>query len=126
MKAVGAVYLSRLKPHGQTAADGTFLLTMQAYDRQGHKQVQPWRLLWSGLDAKTFWDVHRGQLLPGTAIEVTCSHIRQVASTGRGCGPEIIANVNSLHLLPKAANCCKHQDKPQPIARLPDSLSAIY
>ena len=114
MRAVGAVYLSRLKPHGQTSADGTFLLSLQAYDRQSHKQVQPWRLLWSGPEAKTFWDVHRGQLLPGTAIEVTCSHIRQVASTGRGFGPEIIANVNSLQLLPKAAN--SHQPNRQACA----------
>lgn len=104
MRAVGAVYLSRLKPHGQISADGTFVLSLQAYDRQSHKQVQPWRLLWSGPDAKTFWDVHRGQLLPGTAIDVTCSHIRQVVSTGRGCGPEIIASVNSLHLSAIDAN----------------------
>jgi len=104
MKAAGELYLSRLKPHGQTAGDGTFVLTLQAYDRQGARQVQPWRLIWAGLEAKTFWDVHRGHLLPGAVLEVTAHQLRQVISTGRDCGPEIIATVKSLYLPAIAAN----------------------
>jgi hypothetical protein len=104
MKAVGELYLSRLKPHGQTAADGPFVLTLQAYDRQGYKQVQPWRLVWSGSEAKTFFDVHKAHLLPGAVLDVTATQLRQVTTPGRDCGPEIIAQVKSLYLPVIAAN----------------------
>ena len=104
MKAAGELFLSRLKPHGQTAADGTFVLTLQAYDRQGARQVQPWRLIWAGLEAKTFWDVHKGHLLPGAVLEVTAHQLRQITTPGRECGPEIMAQVKSLYLPVIAAN----------------------
>jgi len=114
MKAAGELFLSRLKPHGHTAADGTFVLTLQAYDRQGYEQVQPWRLVWSGPEAKTFFDVHKGHLLPGAVLDVTATQLRQVTTPGRDCGPEIIASVKSLYMPVVAANPPRHTHRHSP------------
>lgn len=98
------LYLSKTTPSGKVAADGTFVLHLHAYDRQGGGYVGSWRLIWAGREAETFWDVHRGHLHPGTPIEVTYGLTRIIDSKARFGGAEVMASVNSLHLPVIAAN----------------------
>jgi hypothetical protein len=112
MMATGELYLSRTTPVAQVAADGKFVLTLLAFDRQGGHHVYPWRLVWTGRDAQTFWDVHRAHLQPGTPLRVELSQLRLVDGSGRNTGAETLACVNSLYLPVIAANPHqKHQAK---------------
>lgn len=119
MKATGELYLSRLKPSVTVAAGGVFVLSMQAYDPVKDHDKQPWRLLWSGPVAKAFWQQYRAKLLPGAVLDVHVGQIRLVASTGRHCGPEIVASVKSIYMPAVAANLGRshqaHQPAPEPI-----------
>lgn len=98
MIATGTLYLSKQTPVGAVASDGKFVLSLLAYDRHGHKQVEPWRLLWLGTAAQTFFDANRQHLQPGTPIEVAATRLRLLSSAGRNAGPEIQAQVTSLYL----------------------------
>jgi len=104
MMATGELYLSRTTPVAQVANDGKFVLTLLAYDRQGSHHVYPWRLVWAGREAQTFWDVHRAHLQPGTPLRVDLTQLRLVDGKGRNCGAETLACVNSLYLPVIAAN----------------------
>lgn len=101
MIAGGTLYLSKQTPVASTAADGQFGLTLLAYDRQGYKQVEPWRLIWMGADAHAFYQVHARDLVAGAPLEVSVAKVRLISGAGRSAGPEIHAQVKSLYL-PKA------------------------
>lgn len=96
MHATGLLFLSRTKPQARRAADGTFGLLLYALDRIGPHQVESWVVLWHGEEAEAFWSQHQGQLVPGTAIEVTSDRIR--AHQVRGCVPEIHATATCVRI----------------------------
>ncbi len=98
MIATGTLYLSKQAPVASVAADGVFGLTMLAYDRIGHKQVEPWRLIWIGADARDFYQANRHLLEAGVPLDVTASVVRLMSGTARHAGPEIHAHVQTLSL----------------------------
>ncbi len=98
MMATGTLYLSKQTPVGAVASDGNFVLQMLAYDRQSHRQVEAWRLLWVGAAAQTFFDVNRQHLQPGVPLEVTTRKLCVLSGAGRHAGPEIQAQVTSMYL----------------------------
>lgn len=98
MRATGMLFLSKTRPTSQTATDGTFALQLYAVDRIATHQVEPWVVLWSGAEAQAFWAAHRGQLVPGTAINVQTVRMRSHV-VGRAI-PEIHAVAECIELAP--------------------------
>jgi len=98
MIASGTLYLGKQTPQATTAADGQFGLSMLAYDRQGYKHVEPWRLVWVGQAAKDWHAAHASHLKPGTPIEVQATHLRLINGGGRCAGPELLVQVTSLRI----------------------------
>lgn len=90
MIARGRLFLSKTAPLATVAADGTFVLTMLAFDRIGAHQVEPWRITYSGLDAQHWWKCHQADLIAGTPLYVELDRIRTF-STPRG--PEFQSSV---------------------------------
>lgn len=97
--ASGTLFLSKTRPLATTAADGTFALTLLAFDRVWAHQVEPWRITYSGLDARRFWSAHEHDLLPGQPLSVELERVR-VFATPRA--PELQAQVHSIALAPLA------------------------
>ena len=100
MRASGILYLSQTKPLATTAADGTFALTVLAYDRMGAHKVEGWRITWSGADALAWWQSTAPELKPGVALYVELERIRALAS--RAQAPEFMARVVLMYLAPSA------------------------
>ena len=102
MTAQGLVYLSNTKPLATKAADGTFALTLLAFDRMGPHQVEPWRITWFGAKAEAFWGQHAGQLKPGQPLHLRAEKLRNFSASGRGMSPEFVVTATSLELAPTA------------------------
>jgi hypothetical protein len=100
MTAQGMVFLSHTKPLATTAADGTFALTLLAFDRMGPHQVEPWRITWSGCKAERFWSIFKGQLKPGQPLNVRCEKLRNFTNGARSGGPEFVVQATSIELAP--------------------------
>lgn len=98
MIATGTLFLSKLTPVGAVASDGKFVLQLLAYDRQAHRQVEAWRLLWVGAAAQAFFEAHRQHLTPGVPLEVSVRRLNVFSGAGRHAGPEIQAQVTSMYL----------------------------
>lgn len=100
MQAHGTLVLSRTMPLATTAADGTFVLTLHGYDRQGPHQVESWRVIYSGTPAKDFWQHAKGFLVPGTPISIIAHRVR-AANSGRFGGAEFEAHATQVVLTPR-------------------------
>lgn len=106
--ASGTWFLSsKTKPHATRAADGTFALTLFAFDRQGPHTVEPWRITWSGNDAFDFHQIMAHLLQPGAALRMTLGKVRLFRAPGKHADAEFHAQVISLQVLPIAANSAK-------------------
>lgn len=113
MIAAGTLFLSKTRPLATTAADGSYALTLLAFDRAGAHQVEPWRITYSGQPARAFLQAHERDLQPGQPLDVELERVR-VFSTPRG--PEMHASVTRIALLPlRHANTptTHHQDHQQ-------------
>lgn len=92
------LFLSKTTPVCAMTANGRYVLTLRAIDRQGHLKTQSWWLVWGGRDAKDFYDVHRGDLVAGAEIRVVADKLQAISSTGRHASAEIHGQVVSLYL----------------------------
>lgn len=99
MQSFGTVFLSKSKPLATTAADGTFVLTLHAYDRQGTHMVESWRVVYSGTPAKDFWQQHKDSLVPGTPIALQAHRMRAQKAVH---SPEFLAYATHIALAPLA------------------------
>lgn len=97
MQATGLLFLSKTRPTIKSATDGTFSVLIYAYDRIVQHQVESWLVLWSGEDAKAFWESNQPNLRPGTAIEVNAMRMRAHVQ-GRAV-PEIHAVASSIKVV---------------------------
>lgn len=99
----GLLYLPKAaRPRAGTTAAGQFQLTLPLRDRQAHLQVEPWLAVWTGPEAQAFWQRHADQLVPGTPLAVTLTHLRPHGAAGRfGQAPEIHAQVQACALAPQ-------------------------
>ena len=110
--ASGTLYLSKTSPLATRALDGTFALTLLAFDRLGVHQVEPWRITWSGPGAFRFWTTHgHHSLKPGQPIEVQLERIRTFTS-GKWATPESHAVATSIQLAPLAHVTTHHHQEP--------------
>lgn len=117
MTATGMLFLGKTGVLATTASDGTFALTVLAFDRIGPHQVEPWRITWSGDAAREFWDGHRDTLKPGQPLEVAVARIRTF-SGGRFGAAESHATASSIQLAPLS-----RENGPQPAKTLRGQLS---
>jgi hypothetical protein len=107
IQAHGVLVLSRTMPLATTAADGTFVLTIHAFDRQGPQKVESWRVVYTGAGAKDFWQQAKMFLVPGTPISISAQRVR-ATNTGRFGGAEIEAHATHIVLTPRQASHFTH------------------
>lgn len=100
MAAHGLVFLSQTKPLATRAADGTFALTLLAFDRMGPHEVEPWRITWSGLDAHSWYLQNAEQLYPGRPLQIHATRLRLITQGTRG--PEFVVRASAIELAPTA------------------------
>lgn len=100
MTAQGMLFLSHTKPLVTKASDGTFALTLLAFDRVGPHQVEPWRITWSGCKAERFWLIFKDQLKAGQPLTVRCEKLRNFTNGQRSGGPEFVVQATSIELAP--------------------------
>ncbi len=98
MRHTGMLFLSRTHPLAGPARCGTFQLQLLAYDRIGPHQTEPWRIVWTGIAAKRFWDQHEAALQPGAVLRVELEAARTHALYSRPPSAEIHARVVSMEL----------------------------
>lgn len=101
MQHTGMLFLSRQRPQAAPARSGTFQLQLLAYDRIGPHQTEPWRIVWSGVAAKRFWQQHGADLNPGAALNVTLEAARTHTLCTRPPTAEVQARVVSMELVAK-------------------------
>jgi hypothetical protein len=104
--ATGTLFLGKTAPLATTAADGTFALTLLAFDRIGPHQIEPWRVTWCGDDAAEFWHAHQNNLTAGQPLHACLNRIRTFSRSG--LGPEFVANVVLMYLAPLAHQVSPH------------------
>jgi hypothetical protein len=97
MLATGMLFLSKTAPLVTRATDGTFCLTLLAFDRIAPQQVEPWRINWAGMAAESFWLSSKGDLKPGQPITVALERIRTFTN-GRHGGAESHAQAVCIQL----------------------------
>ena len=100
MTAQGIGYMSQTKPLATQAADGTFALTLLAFDRIGVHQVEPWRITFFGAKAQAFWGQHAAQLTPGQPLHIGAEKLRNFTNGARSGGPEFVVTATSIELAP--------------------------
>lgn len=100
MTAQGMLFLSHTRPLATRATDGTFALTLLAFDRIGPHQVEPWRITWSGPRAEAFYNQHSDQLKAGQPIEVRVNKLRNFTNGARSGGPEFVVQATSIEISP--------------------------
>lgn len=98
MRHTGMLFLSRQHPQAAPARCGTFQLQLQAFDRIGPHQTESWRIVWTGIAAKRFWDEHQADLRPGAVLRVELEAARTHALFSRPPSAEIHARVVSMEL----------------------------
>lgn len=97
------LYLAaKTKPLAKVADDGTFLLTLLAYNPIKTHTKDPWRLLWAGQAAFDFWRRNAAHLVPGVQLLVGVDLVRPFDGTGRQSGAEIHAAVSQIHITPRS------------------------
>ena len=100
MTAQGMLFLSHTKPLATRASDGTFALTLLAFDRIGPHQVEPWRMTWSGPRAEHFYAMAKDQLKAGQPLNVRVDKLRNFTNGARSGGPEFVVQAASIELVP--------------------------
>lgn len=100
MRHTGQLFLSRQRPLAAPARCGTFQLQLLAYDRIGPHQTEPWRIVWTGIAAKRFWQKHEADLNPGAVLNVTLEAARTHTLHTRPPTAEVQAHVVSMALEP--------------------------
>ena len=100
MTAAGMLFMSHTRPLVTKASDGTFALTLLAFDRIGTHQVEPWRITWSGGKAEGFWASSKDQLKAGQPINVRVEKLRNFTNGARSGGPEFVVQASSIELAP--------------------------
>ena len=103
---------SKTKPTAKAASDGTFVLTLLAYNPVSSHSKDPWRLIWAGEAARHWWAQHAASLVPGVQIVAAIDLVRPFAAPGRSFGAEIHAAVSSMYVnplksMPKSAQCAQ-------------------
>ena len=78
--------------------DGTFALTLLAFDRMGHHQVEPWRITWSGPPALVWYAASKDQLKAGQPLNVRVEKMRNFTNGQRHGGPEFVVQATSIEL----------------------------
>lgn len=101
MCATGILFLGKTAPLATQATDGVFLLTLLAFDRMAPHKVEPWRITWSGAEAKTFYTAHQASLKAGQPIATTVQCMRTFTN-GRFGKTEILAMATHIELAPLA------------------------
>ena len=117
MISSGTLFLSKTAPLCTRAADGTFALTLLAFDRIGVHQVEPYRITWSGPQAQAFYTDHSRSLKPGQPLTVAL-HSMRTFSNGRHGTTEIACSANSIQLAPFA-----HQIGREPLSAMRGQIS---
>ncbi|MDH1700312.1 hypothetical protein [Comamonas terrigena] len=105
MRHIGQLFLSRQRPQAALARCGTFQLQLLAYDRIGPHQTEPWRIVWTGIAAKRFWQLHEADLNPGAVLNVTREAARTHTLYTRPPTAEVQARVVSMELVTKPQPC---------------------
>ncbi len=100
MTAQGIVYMSQTKPLATQSTDGTFALTLLAFDRMGPHQVEPWRITFFGAKAQAFWSQNAVQLTPGQPLHIRAEKMRNFTNGARSGGPEFVVTATSIELAP--------------------------
>ena len=85
-------------PMATQAADGTFILSLQAHDHISLGSSTCWRLTWCGGEARAFFAQHAQALQPGTLLHVEATRVWGFgdASKGRHGTTELRAMVQHL------------------------------
>lgn len=100
MRASGVLFLAKTKPLATVASDGTFVLTLLAFDRFSALGVEPWRITWPGPEASAFWEAHGHTVLkPGQPIDVQLERIRTFTN-GKWGAAESHAVATRIQLAP--------------------------
>ena len=96
------LYLAKkTKPLAKVADDGTFVLTLLAYNPIKSHTKDPWRLLWAGQAAQDWWQHHAADLVPGVQLLAGVDLVRPFDAGGRQFGAEIHAAVSTIHISPR-------------------------
>lgn len=99
MKAAGLLFMSHTKPLATVAKDGTYQLTLLAFDRMGPHRVEPWRITYSGPAAQAWYDTNGAHLVAGTPLQVKLAKLRNFTNGSRSGGPEFVCDVISIQRL---------------------------
>lgn len=108
------LYLAnKTKPQAKSAADGTFVLTLLAYNPVTSHAKDPWRLIWAGPGAQRWWAQNAASLAPGVQLVVAVDLVRPFDAAGRCSGAEIHAAISSMYVNPlktmsKTAKCAQN------------------
>lgn len=87
------LFLSKAAPRLTRTSDGTDQLTLLAVHRIAQHQTEPWRLVWTGAQAKDFHDAYAAELTPGRPIRIQAHQLRAHTT---GPYTEIVASVDSI------------------------------
>lgn len=101
MISTGILFLSNTAPRAGVSADGVFAVTLLAFDRIDTYQVEPYRITFTGANAREFWSDQHLTLLPGTALHVELDKLRTFQN-GRNGACETHAIVTSISIAPKS------------------------
>lgn len=124
MQSTGILFTGKTKPHATTALDGTFALTLLAFDRIGTHRVEPWRITFYGQEAKAFYEATLPALAtPGQPLLVEARALRTFGG-GRFGAPEVQATATRIALAPKsnekalqpAPDVCKQLSKTEQLS----------
>ena len=107
MRAEGLLFMSRTRPIAGPAADGKFQITLLAMDRMRPNQVEPWRITWTGEEAREFWNTCQTALTPGQPLRVVAQHMQGFSA--RHLAPEIHAHAISIQLAPRSTETHQHR-----------------
>lgn len=99
MTAQGMLFLGHTKPLATRASDGTFALTLLAFDRIGAHQVEPWRITCSGSQAEHFYAVAKDRLKAGQPLQVRVDKLRNFTNGARSGGSEFVVQAGSIELV---------------------------
>lgn len=99
MMAQGTLYLSHTKPLATTAKDGTYQLTLLAFNRIGPHRIELWHITYSGPAALAWFTDYGTGLCAGQAIRVELKNLRKYTIGSRSGWPEFVCDVISVELL---------------------------
>lgn len=120
MISTGTLFMSKTAPLATHASDGTFALTLLAFDRIGVHQVEPYRFTYSGPQALDFYQRHSRSLTAGQPLTVSLRGMRTF-SNGRNGTCETVCSATSIQLAPFS-----HEIGREPLSAMRGQLSKQY